>query len=104
MTMLRLAVTVVCEVFEQAADTKFADVLFGCFGRNLQLFGDRKISFAVELWRKVVEKGLSDNSLTIGGIALCGGQRTENFGSVLKKHTSHSKSGLKIGIVADDEV
>lgn len=55
---LRLAITVVCEVFEQATDTEFADVLLGSFGRNLQLFGNRKISLAVELWRKIVEKSL----------------------------------------------
>lgn len=66
--MLRLVVTVVCKVFEQAADTKFADILFGCFGWNFQFFRNSKISFAVELWRKVIEECLFDNC---GNIAVC---------------------------------
>jgi len=102
--MLRLAVTVVGMVAELSAGAKTANVFLGGLGWNLQLFGNGKIGLAVELWWKVVEKSLSDNGLTILGIALCGGQRAENFGGVLKKHTSQSKGGLKIGIVADDEV
>ncbi len=37
---LRPAVTIVSKVFEQAADTEFADVLFGCFGWNFQFFSN----------------------------------------------------------------
>lgn len=102
--MLRLAVTIVGKMLKLSANAKAANVFLGGLGWNFQFFSNRQVRFAVELWWKVVEKGLSDNSLTVWGIALCGGQRTENFGSVLKKHTSHSKGGLKIGIVADDEV
>lgn len=102
--MLRLAVTVVGKVLELSANTKTTDVFLGSFGWNLQLFGYGKIGLAVELWWKVVEKSLSDNGLTIWGIALCGWQRAENFGGVLQKHTSHSDGCLKIRIVAADEV
>ena len=97
--MLRLAVTVVGEVLELSANAKAANVFLGGLGWNLQLFGNSKIGLAVELWRKVVEKGL-----TILGVALCGGQRAENFDGVLQKHTSHSDGCLKIRIVAADEV
>ena len=102
--MLRLAVTVVGEVLELSANAKAANVFLGCLGWNLQLFGNSKIGPAVELWRKVVEKCLSDNGLTILGGGLCGGQRAENFGGVLQKRTSHSDGCLKIRIVAAAEV
>ena len=83
---------------------KGANLFLGGLGWNFQFFGNDKISLAVELWWYVVEKSLSDNSLTIEGVALCDWQRAENFGGVQKKYTTYSKGGLKIGIVADDEV
>lgn len=71
---LRLAIFAVCGVFEQATDTKLADVLLGCFGWYFQLFGNKQVHFAVELWRQVVKKGLPDNVLTCCGIAFGGWQ------------------------------
>ncbi len=99
---LWLTVAVVGEVAEQAANTEFANVFLGGFGRNFQLLGNGKIGFAVELGRQVVEKSLLDNRLTVGGFG--GWQHAKHIGGVLKKYTSHSDGCLKIGIVADDEV
>ena len=92
------------EVLELSANAKAANVLLGGLGWNLQLFGNSKIGLAVELWRKVVEKCLSDNGLTILGVALCGGQRAANVDGVLQKRTGRSDGCLKVRMVADDEV
>ena len=50
-----------CQVFELASGTEFADVFLGGFGCDVKTLGDGEICATVEFGREAVEEGLTED-------------------------------------------